>query len=461
MYKWQVAFLFTILVALIYAVFLSYDKAQNEAQMSEIAVNQVQDDNEAYTEVKALVENRNALYAGYATAIAIILIWLPILAKRMSGMSKPKRQMMVMLLPVVLLAACKPYNTPQYIEIGPNETAFVVPLGGDTSEQLQFQSVEYLQSNQVAAKRIFIPKEEIQVGRMFWEVEYIPAIRVVIVDRTPVTREWTSSGDTGTSTSNQAFGVESSESIDFRVGATCSARVDEEDAAAFLYYFSGRSLAEVMDQNIRGFIQAELFREFGALDLANARTQKGDIFQRVFIATRDHFAPLGVTITSLGGSDGLMYTDPNVQNSINANFEAQQEQVRQEAAATAQAVDNQRQVSQANADAQQEQVRVEALATAQAVDNERLVSQANAQATATVVAGQAQAEVIRSEGEAEAEVLALQGAQIEQYPSLVNYELAQNSQGQVPQFLIVGEGNSGNLPFGFFLDPQDIPAVGN
>jgi regulator of protease activity HflC (stomatin/prohibitin superfamily) len=175
-----------------------------------------------------------------------------------------------------------------------------------------------------------------------------------------------------------------------------------------------------------------LFREFGDLTLLEARAEKSEIFQRIFIATRDHFAPLGVTITSLGGSEGMIYSDPNVQTSINANFEAQQEQVRAEAAATA-----------------------------QAVNNERLVSQANAQATATVIAGQAAAEVIRLQGEAEAEVLASQGSQIQQYPGLVNYELALQSQGQVPQFLIVGNDGADNLPFSFFLEPVASPTPGN
>lgn len=173
----------------------------------------------------------------------------------------------------------------------------------------------------------------------------------------------------------------------------------------------------MMDSNVRGFVQGELFEEFGALTLEEAQMQKGAIFERVREATIEQFAPLGITITSLGGSEGLIYTDPNVQAVINRNFEAQQERVRAEAAATA-----------------------------QAIENARLINQANAAATATVIAGDAAADVLRTQGE-----------QLYQFPGLVDYEIARRSQGQVPQILVVGDGSgSQELPFSFFLDGNTL-----
>ena len=425
-----------------YAGYVTYtlQQAPSAATLAANAVEQVENSDAAYTQLREQLRGVNPL-ALPLLIVGLVAVWLPAVLSRVRLTGKPKRGMQTatLLLPLIVLAACKPYNRPDIIEIGPNETAFVVPLSGDTTSQTQFQSVAFLESNQVATKRIIIPKEEFQTGRLYYEVQYIPTVRVIVVDRTPVTREWTSSSNTGTANINQAFGVESAESIDFRVGATCSARVDEENAAKFLYYFSGRTLDQVMDQNVRGFIQAELFSEFGSLRLEDGQRQKGEIFARVYERAVEHFAPLGVTITSLGGSEGLMYNDPNVQAVINQNFEAEQAEVRAAANATAQALENQTYI-------EQQRAQIEGRATAQALENLILVESANAAATATVVAGQASAEVLR-----------VQGEQLGQYPGLVDYEIAQRSSGQVPQILFMGDqGGSGELPFSFFLNPNDV-----
>jgi hypothetical protein len=166
-----------------------------------------------------------------------------------------------------------------------------------------------------------------------------------------------------------------------------------------------------MDENIRGFVQAELFKEFGSRTLAQGREDKKAIFEVVFERTKEHFQPLGISITSLGGSEGLIYTDDNVQQVINDNFAAQQRQVQ-----------------------------VAAQATAQAIENETLVNQAHAAATATVVAGEAAAEVLRASGE-----------QLSLHPGLTDYELANRSTGQVPHTLIIS-GSGQDVPLAFLMN---------
>ncbi len=320
-------------------------------------------------------------------------------------------------LAVLILTGCAAKSEIHAIEA--NQTAFLIPLTSDPSKQAQLQSIDFLKKNQVAVKLVTIPFEWRSTGGLFGSSgDYYPSLKLVIVDRTLVTREWTKSAATGTSPSDQAFGVESSESIDFKIGASCTAIILEEDAATYLYYYGSKPLTEVMDQDVRGFIQQQLFNEFGSRTLSQGQTDKKLIFQTVSQQLVDTFKKKGITILSFGGSEGMTYTDPKIQAAINQSYAAQQAVVQAQAAATQQSFVNQ-----------------------------QLVSQANAQATATVIAGAAQSQVLQQNGE-----------MLARYPGLTNYILAQKSNGQVPQILVLGGGQNGSLPFSFLLQtPVETP----
>lgn len=321
---------------------------------------------------------------------------------------------MLFVLIVSLLAGCAPYGATKVETVGPNETAFLIPLIGDTGQQAQFQSVDFLRSKQVAVKQVEIPVHKHQTGRnATYDIEFLPSAVLIKVDRTTITREWTSKKDTGTSASNQAFALETKESIGFQLGATCSALIKEEDAATFLYFFAGVPLAKIMDENVRGYIQQELFDKFGQLTLEESRTQKTRVIKAVFEDVVAKFSPMGITVTSFGGDEGLIYDSDAVQNSIDQVFQSQQ-----------MVLNNQQ------------------IATAQAVENQKLVAMAEAMATATVVAGDASAAVLKANGE-----------QLAAYPDLVAYEIAKRSQGNVPSTVVLGSGGGNNtLPFAFLLN---------
>ena len=182
-------------------------------------------------------------------------------------------------------------------EIAPNETAFIVSLEGDTDEgQGKFMSVEFLENAKVATKRIAIPQRTRKIGRYSWNVEWIPTIKIIKVDRTPVTREWTADPSTGTSTKNEALTVESKDSITFWTGVTITVRITEEHAATFLYNFSGKPLSEVVDENVRGYVLAILAREFGGRTLDQCRNEKSEIFDIALKETMAEFDKKGVTV---------------------------------------------------------------------------------------------------------------------------------------------------------------------
>ena len=222
----------------------------------------------------------------------------------------------------IINSACMgPPNVPPIQEIKPNETAFVIPLEGDGTAQAQVQSVEYLKKKMVQAKRITIPIRQRDTGRFPGDFEWIPTVRVITVDRSLVTRQW--SGMPVAGNAHPGIHVESKESINFRVGFNVTALVQEEDAATYLYWHAGKQLSEIIDSNIRGFVQDISAREFGALPLEECKADKNRIFAQVEKEAKEHFKAYGITIISIGNAGGLEYEDPTIQANINKTQNAQ------------------------------------------------------------------------------------------------------------------------------------------
>jgi len=211
-----------------------------------------------------------------------------------------------------ILTGCGPYPTEQAVEVRNNETAFVVPLEGDTkAKQAQFMSIDYLEKAKVATKRIVIPLRKRSTGRAWFDYEWIPLARVIVVDRSPVTREWLEKA---------GIKVESLDSVGFTVGVNCTGMIREEDAAKFLYYYPGNSLSDVMNKNVKGFIQNVLAREFGSRNLSKCQLEKKDIVLGLSKELTTHFAQYGITISSVGIADGMSYDNAEVQKTIDAVF---------------------------------------------------------------------------------------------------------------------------------------------
>jgi len=222
------------------------------------------------------------------------------------------------------LTACGPAKVEVFENIAANETAFMVPLeGASKTGQAAFMSVDYLNEAKIATKRISLPLRQWDTGRMWWDYEWIPTMKVIKVNRQPVTREWTGKEDTGTAGRDEALWVESADSIGFGVGVNTTAMVTEEDAATFLYFFAGKSLAVVVDENVRGKINSVLSREFATYNLEEARRMKNQVFEIAKKETVEEFSKMGVTIANLGLAEGLVYADKDIQEAINDAFKAE------------------------------------------------------------------------------------------------------------------------------------------
>lgn len=253
----------------------------------------------------------------------------------------------------VSLTACKPYDKPEYVTVEPNQTAFIIPLEGQTSEQGQFQSEDYLKNAQVATKRIQVEHRWSQTGRMSSTGEWIPKVRVILIDRNPETREWTNDTDSGTSDKKQGFDVESVDSIKFTANITSTSQILEEDAAKFLYQYNGKQLKEIMDTEIRNNIGTALVELYGKMSIDEIRRNKDVVIQKVRDKVIPYFKGRGITITNIGYSGDFTYSK-ELQDSINAKFSAEQKQ-------QAQAIINQTQIEQAKAEAEANNIKAESM----------------------------------------------------------------------------------------------------
>lgn len=249
----------------------------------------------------------------------------------------------------------KPYDKPEFVTIEPHQTAFLIPLIGDTTNQASFESEEMLMQAKVSTKEIQIPHRWVQTGRMHWSGEYRDTMALIVVDRSPVTREWSSAKDMGTSVANQAIYAESSESIGFSAGMNCSAQIySEQDAVKFLYCYNNKPLNEIMDTEIRARVESKFVEECASRTLNEILLEKEQIMEAVRDDITTYFAERGITITVLGMKDGLEYDDTTIQKSINDKFSSEMKLTTQEN-------ENQRIISEAEALAEANRIISESL----------------------------------------------------------------------------------------------------
>ena len=269
------------------------------------------------------------------------------------------KKIAIVLIFAIMTALCtgcvRPYDKPEFVTIEPSQTAFLIPLVGDTEKQASFESEELLSNAKVAMKEVQIPHRWVQTGRWSWYGEWRPTAVLVVVDRKPETREWCSTADIGTSSNNQAIYAESSESIGFSVGMNCSAQIyTEDDAVKFLYSYNNKTLAEIMDTEIRARVESDFVEQCAKRTLNEILVQKEEIMAAVRNDVESYFAEKGITITVLGMKDGLEYDDPDIQRSINEKFSSEQKLVTQEN-------ENKRIISEAEAIAQANKILSESI----------------------------------------------------------------------------------------------------
>ena len=235
----------------------------------------------------------------------------------------------LMLVLVMSLAGCrKPYDTPEFVTIEASQTAFLIPLVGDTSDQGAFESEELLLEAKVATKEIQIPHRWVQTGRQSWKGEWRPSATLIVVERKPVSRSWNSGTSTDTSTS-AIFG-ETSDAIGIYVGMNCTAMIEEKDAAKFLYRYNNTPLETIIDTDIKKMVEDRFNIETAKYTSTELSSKKGEIMEAVKAYVIDYFTDYGITITVLGMKEGISYENPAIQAAIDEKFASEQQLVIQQ-----------------------------------------------------------------------------------------------------------------------------------
>jgi len=253
----------------------------------------------------------------------------------------------------------RPYDTPEFVEIAPNETGFLVPMEGDTTKQAMFDSAEKVANMKVATKRVQILHRWIQDGRivLFFGKDsghYADVAKLIKVNRSPVTRQWTAEEKTGTAKTDQGIWAESKDSVGFSTGFSVTAMIEEKDAALFLYRYQNQSLAKVMDTEIRARVQSVVAEKAAEYNMSDLREKKNDIIKSLRADIIPFFQERGIKITTVGMFGGFAYENPKVQGSIDAVFIAQREKEVAKALMDAQADKNRRIEKEAEAIANKE-----------------------------------------------------------------------------------------------------------
>ena len=247
-------------------------------------------------------------------------------------MNKVKKLILVALMLVLCLslAGCrKPYDKPEFVKITPSQTAFLIPLIGDSTTQSAFESEDLLAQHKVATKEIQIPHRWVQMGRMNWNGEWKASAELIVVERKPVSRSW-DSGDNAASSANRAIFGGSSDNIGIYVGMNCTAMIEEADAVKFLYRYNNTPLETIIDNDIKKLVEDRFNIETSKYTSTELGGAKGEIMEAVKAYVIPYFKEYGITITVLGIKEDISYENPEIQKAIDAKFASEQELVIQQ-----------------------------------------------------------------------------------------------------------------------------------
>jgi hypothetical protein len=238
--------------------------------------------------------------------------------------------LLVIIISCTMFTGCrKPYDKPEFVTIEASQTAFLIPLVGDSTTQSAFESEDLLNEAKIATKEIQIPHRWVQTGRKHWMGEWKSAATLIVVERKPVSRSW-ESGDSTAASANKAIFGETADQIGIYVGMNCTAMIEEKDAAKFLYRYNNTPLETVIDTDIKKLVEDRFNVETAKYTSTELGAKKGEIMEAVKEYVIPYFKEYGITITVLGMKEGVSYENDEIQKAIDAKFASEQELVIQQ-----------------------------------------------------------------------------------------------------------------------------------
>ena len=286
----------------------------------------------------------------------------------------------------VMFTGCvRPYDKPEYVEIGPNETAFVIPMftddGVKTEDQVHLnENVEFYQKNMVSSKLIQIPHKWIKTGRFARSGYYKGTVRVITVDLTPRSGNWLANDA-------NAIKVETAASQGITIPMSYTIRIKPEDAALYLSYYKAVDFQSVIDTQINRFFAQEAGKSFHNVEYKDVAKQRDIILGDAVEKTKAHFKAQGITIDQLAIVDGLVYDDKSLQTNIDEQAKIQAQIVLEEQKANLITKQKANKIAEANIEADVARAKASTLdielkraRAMQEIENTKLIAQAQAEA---------------------------------------------------------------------------------
>jgi hypothetical protein len=240
----------------------------------------------------------------------------------------------------------------------PNQSAFWIPeVGAVKDKQVQVDSEAFLNENKVQLNRFQIPHQKLagSAGNSVfsgWDY-FVPAGRLIIVDRTPFSREWVDAQERGTSAKKEGFPCQSKEGLNVTVGVALGASVSQANAAKYLFRFGvlapkgevrgaadsvesdgkiiftsvyySRSVQNVMDDFGRKKILELICDQITSRTFDKTNEEAKLIKDTAAKQIVDFFAGYGITIDFMGWADTFSF-DKEVQDAVNRLYIAKQDE---------------------------------------------------------------------------------------------------------------------------------------
>lgn len=304
---------------------------------SELAAKQFENSNTSYAISRTAQFFTGAGLPTFLLLVVLVAIWW----KPLKGVFAATAVLVLIMAPHANAYYDK-QDWPEVYFILPHESAFYIPdVGANKESQAKFGSEEYLKENKIPAKRFTITHVKLEGSGAFRDY-YVPAGRLMVVERLPYNREWVASSDRGTSAKNQAFPCQSKEGLDITVGIAIGASLTEENSPKYLYHFGvkpptgdrdkpeviftsvfhSRSLEEAMEGVVRNNIQGMVCEEFTTRSFDDGNAQASAIMVAVRTKVLAYMTSLGITLDFIGWADTFAF-DPVVQKAINDRYGAE------------------------------------------------------------------------------------------------------------------------------------------
>lgn len=216
----------------------------------------------------------------------------------------------------------RPYDRPEYVTIGTNETAFLINQLGDDEDESQVKINKTEEYKTVNSKLVQIHHFWKKMGRLPSTGEYMAKEIVIAVSNSPVTGTW-----------DKDIKVETKGSQGFTVPMKWGIRVKPVDSEKFLRNFPAdlvvtdekgkplskkmTSVKKVAEDQFKTQVAAELSKEFHNYEYKDVLPNRDIIVDAAVERVKAWADEIGITIDNLAVFEGLIPDDTTLQDQMN------------------------------------------------------------------------------------------------------------------------------------------------